>query len=409
MKNLLILGAGTAGTMMANKMLEKFPAHQWQITLVDRDDLHIYQPGLLFLPFGMYNESDIVRSRREFVNSEIKYIQSEIKELLPQNNQVLLSSGDTIDYDLLLIATGCEIDPQQTEGLAQEDWYKNIFDFYTLDGAALLRNKLATFKQGRLVLNIVDMPIKCPVAPLEFMFLADDFFTQQGVRDQIELVYATPLDGAFTKPQSSSSLGQLLIDKNIKVESNFNIEKVTSKSSILGHDGRDIAYDILVSVPLHSGVKPIAQSDLSDDMGFVEVDKHSLQSLHYDNIFAIGDATNAPASKAGSVAHFQSEVLAQNMIDYLEGRPLSQRFDGHSNCFIETGKGKAMLIDFNYETEPLAGKFPLPGIGPFSLLEESELNHWGKLAFKWVYWHMLLSGKELPMDHRMLMYGKRSS
>ncbi len=408
MKKLVVLGAGTAGTMMANKLLEILPKDIWQIVLVDQDDQHIYQPGLLFVPFGMYDEREVVRSRAEFVHHGICYIQDKIEKVDPEKNTVLLKNEKDLNYDLLIVATGTVIDPSKTEGLLGSGWQKDIFDFYTYEGAVALRDRLENFNQGHLVMNIVDMPIKCPVAPLEFMFLADDYFTKKGVRDQVELIYTTPLDGAFTKPTSSAALGGLLSEKNIKVESNYNIEKVIpEEKKMTSFDGRVLDYDVLVSVPLHSGVDVIAESSLSDDLGFVEVDKHTLQSTRFPNVFSIGDATNVPASKAGSVAHFQSEVLAKNILDFIADRPLSESFDGHSNCFIETGKGKAMLIDFNYTTEPLSGKFPLPGIGPFTLLGESEFNHWGKLAFKWVYWNMLLSGKELPMDHNMLMYGKK--
>lgn len=407
MKKIVILGAGTAGTMMANKLLNTLESSQWKITLVDQDDKHIYQPGLLFLPFGMYEENELIRSRKSYVHRGVEYIQDPIEKVDPEQSKVFLKNYNELDYDLLIVATGCVTDPSRTEGLDGEGWYQNIFDFYTLEGALALSKKLQDFKAGKLVVNIVDMPIKCPVAPLEFLFLADDFFKQKGVRDDVELIFATPLDGAFTKPKSSAMLGGLLEQKRISLEANYNIEKVVGgKNQIQAYDGRVIDYDLLVTVPLHSGAKVIADTSFADDLGFVVTDKHTLQSKKYENIFALGDATNLPTSKAGSVAHFQAEVLTHNILNYIAGRPLSGHFDGHSNCFIETGEGKAMLIDFNYETEPLPGKFPLPGIGPFSLLAESELNHWGKLAFKWVYWNMLLSGKELPLDHRMLMAGK---
>ena len=258
-----------------------------------------------------------------------------------------------------------------------------------------------------MVLNVVDNPIKCPVAPLEFLFLADAFFTERGMRDRVEIVYATPLDGAFTKPRASAMLGGLLEQRNIQVVPDFALEKVDGEKRVLtAYDGREERYDLLVSIPLHFGSDIIKKSGLGDDLGFVPTHKHTLQSDAHPEIFSIGDATNLPASKAGAVAHFQSEVLTDNILRYLEGRPLAADFDGHANCFIETGFGKAMLIDFNYETEPLPGRFPLPGIGPFTLLEESQVNHWGKLAFKWIYWNKLLPGDDLPLDHRMLMAGK---
>lgn len=407
MKNLVILGAGTAGTMLANKMLRLLDESQWRISIVDQDNVHVYQPGLLFYPFGSYKERDILRPRTHYLQRKLNYIQSSIDRVAPDEKRVFLKSHEPVSYDMLVIATGTQIAPELTEGLMQFGWQKNIFDFYTFQGAKNLAGFLEKFEKGRLVLNVVDMPIKCPVAPLEFLFLADEFFTKKGCRDQVEIVYATPLDGAFTKPVSSALLSDLLARKNIKIETNFNTEKVDGEKQVLrSFDGRDLDYDGLVTIPLHTGSPVVSQSHLGDEMGFVPTHKHTLQTLAYPNIFALGDATNLPASKAGAVAHFQADVLVENLLRYMEDKPLKPLFDGHSNCFIETGFGKAMLIDFNYETEPLQGHFPLPAVGPMSLLKESEVNHWGKLAFKWIYWNMLLKGDDLPIHSQMQMAGK---
>lgn len=407
MKNLVILGAGTAGTMLANKMLRLLDETQWQISVIDQDNVHVYQPGLLFFPFGTYRERDILRPRTRYLHRKLRYLQASIDRIDPQARRVHFTSREPISYDILVIATGTRIAPELTEGLTDNGWMKNIFDFYTFDGARGLGGFLESFEKGRLVLNIVDLPIKCPVAPLEFVFLADEYFTRKGCRNQVEIVYATPLDGAFTKPISAALLGDLLTRKNIKIEANFNAEKVDGGRRILrSFDGRELGYDVLVTVPLHTGSGAVTRSGLGDESGFVPTHKHTLQSLGHPEIFALGDATNLPASKAGAVAHFQAETLTENLLRFIHERPLLPRFDGHSNCFIETGFGKAMLIDFNYETEPLQGHFPLPVVGPMSLLKESSVNHWGKLAFKWIYWNMLLSGTDLPIESQMLMAGK---
>jgi sulfide:quinone oxidoreductase len=199
----------------------------------------------------------------------------------------------------------------------------------------------------------------------------------------------------------------MLGERRISVTGDFSVSEVDGQKQILkGYDGREIPYDLLVSIPVHGGAEAMTTSGLGDAGGWVPTDKHTLRSKAFEDVFVIGDATDLPSSKAGAVAHFQSEVLFDNILRHIDARPLVPGFDGHANCFIETGHGKAMLIDFNYTTEPLPGRFPLPGIGPFTLLEESEANHWGKLAFKWIYWNVLLAGKDIPLDHRMLMAGK---
>ncbi|MBN8611245.1 MAG: NAD(P)/FAD-dependent oxidoreductase [Deltaproteobacteria bacterium] len=406
MKRVVILGGGTGGTMMANRLVRAL-SPDWKIIVVDRDDLHVYQPGLLFLPFGTYRREETLKPRRALLDPRVELRLAEIDRIAPDEKSVALVGGSKLAYDVLIVATGSRILPEQTPGLLEEGWRKSAFDFYTLEGALALRDALASFAGGRFVVNVAEMPIKCPVAPLELLFLADAFFTERGIRDRVEIVYATPLEGAFTKPRASAALGGMLEQRNISVLGDFAVSEVDgAKRRLKSFDGRETDYDLLVSIPIHGGAQAISTSGLGDAGGWVPTDKHTLQSKSWPDVFVIGDATDLPSSKAGAVAHFQSEVLFDNVLRHIAGQPLSPGFDGHANCFIETGFGKAMLIDFNYTTEPLPGRFPLPGIGPFTLLEESEANHWGKLAFKWVYWNLLLAGKDLPLDHRMSMAGK---
>ncbi|MEZ5230443.1 MAG: FAD/NAD(P)-binding oxidoreductase [Acidimicrobiales bacterium] len=301
-----------------------------------------------------------------------------------------------LPYDLLLVATGTSLLPDETEGLLGSGWMKDVFTFYDMEGATALAERLETFTSGRLVINVFDMPIKCPVAPLEFAFLADWYFTERGVRDDITITYVTPLDGAFTKPVAASALGNLLADKGIEVVTEFNTGEVDEdRKVIIGYDGREVPYDLAVVIPLHGGAPYVEESEgLGDELGFIPTDNATLQSLVKPNIFVIGDAADVPTSKAGSVTHFEGDVLLENMEAFIDGEELPARFDGHANCFIETGFSKALLIDFNYETEPLPGHYPGP-LG-LPLLKESRLNHMGKLMFQSFYWHSLLPGRDMP-------------
>jgi sulfide:quinone oxidoreductase len=242
------------------------------------------------------------------------------------------------------------------------------------------------------------MPIKCPVAPLEFCFLADWYLRERGVRQDVELVYATPLDGAFTKPIASERLAGLLADKGVIVETEFATGQVDAElGRLISWDEREIPFDLLVTIPLHGGAAFIARSPgLGDELGFVTTDPATLQSKAASNVFAIGDATNVPTSKAGSVTHFEAETLTENIGRFLDGGELTGSFDGHANCFIETGFHRALLIDFNYDVEPLPGRYPAPHVGPLPLLKESRLNHLAKLAFQSIYWHVLLPGRDIP-------------
>lgn len=408
MKRLLILGGGTAGTMMANKLYRALDTKVWEITVVDKEQIHYYQPGFLFIPFGTYTREDVVKPKENFFPKGVNVEFGEIDKIEPENNLVRLEGGKKLDYDYLIIATGTEIRPDEIEGMTEDLWHKSIFDFYTIEGATALADFLDSWEGGRMVLNIAEMPIKCPVAPLEFVFLADDYFTKKGIRDKVDITLVTPLPGAFTKPVASSKLSDSLNKRNINLESEFAIGRVDNEEKkIVSWDGREIPFDLLVTIPTNMGTRAIERSGMGDEFHFIPTDKETLRSKEWDNIFVIGDATNLPTSKAGSVAHFEGDILFENFMDVIEGREPSAKFDGHANCFIESGDGKGLLIDFNYETEPLPGKFPIPGIGPFTLLEETAINHWGKMMFKWIYWNALIKGRELPIKPHMSMAGKK--
>ncbi len=405
-KKIVILGAGTAGTMVANHLAK---AKKYDITIVDQYEHHYYQPGFLFLPFGTYKKEDIIKPKTSFLPKGTCYIQDEIDRIDAANNQVLLVGSEKIDYDLLVIATGAKINPKETPGMAESEWHKSIFDFYTIEGAAALGDYLKDWQGGTMAVHITEMPIKCPVAPLEFTFLADSFFKEKGIRDKVKLKFVTPLDGAFTKPTASEKLGYLLEQKNIEVVPDFNVEHIDPKAKkLVSYDEKEVAYDLLVTVPTNMGDSMIERSGLGDELNFVPVNQHTLQSDAHANIFVIGDATNVPASKAGSVAHFQTNTLIKNIANFFVGKKLEESFDGHANCFVETGNKKAMLIDFNYDQEPVTGAFPLPLIGPMRLLKESRLNHIGKHAFRWIYWHLLLKARPIPgIPARMSLVGKK--
>lgn len=408
MKKLVILGAGTAGTMMLNKLYPVLDKSEWQITIVDQYETHYYQPGFLFIPFGIYNRRDVIKPKRDFFPPGSNVLVSEIEKIEPENNRVILANNVVLNYDYLIIATGAKMSPDETEGLKDGLWYKNIFDFYTIEGACALADFFKHWEGGNLVLNITEMPIKCPVAPLEFVFLADSYFTERGIRDKVNIHFVTPLPGAFTKPRASAILGDFLTKKNIHLTTEFNIARVDNENKkIISWDETEVPFDVLVTIPTNMGDDLIKRSGMGDELNFIPTDKHTLLADGYNNIFVIGDATNLPSSKAGSVAHFQADILFENFMSVIEGRKPHAKFDGHANCFIESGFGKGILIDFNYDTEPLPGKFPLPGIGPFSLLEETKMNHYGKIMFRWMYWNFLLKGLEMPIESQMTMAGKR--
>ena len=408
MSRIVVLGGGTGGTLAANRLRKALP--DASITVVDEDDRHVYQPGLLFVPFGLTHAEDIVRPRGRQLHRGIDFRVVGIDHVDIDADVVHLGDGSMLEYDVLVVATGARLVPEETEGLVGPAWMTSVFTFYDLTGASALEGALAQFEGGRMVVNVVDMPVKCPVAPLEFCFLADWYFDERGIRDRVDITYVTPLDGAFTTPTAAKALGGMLDERGIELVTEFNTGEVDGAGGrLVGYDEREVPFDLAVVIPVHSGAEYVGRSDgLGDELDFVPADEHTLQSHAKANVFVLGDASSLPISKAGSVTHFQGEALVDNIVHFLAGEPLQAAYDGHANCFIETGFHKAMLIDFNYDQEPVGGHFPAQVGMP--LLKESRLNHLGKLMFQWFYWHALLPGRDIPgIPTDMPRGGKRIS
>ncbi len=394
MRNIVILGAGTGRTIVANLLSSELKLKDWKITIIDRSSEHHYQPGYLFLPFKLYgyeSREDIVKPIQDPLSKKVTFVQAEVTLIDHANKQIETDKGK-FAYDWLVCALGCRIAPEEVEGL-QQAMGRDAYTFYTLDRALEFQKVLESMKRGKLVIDTADMPIKCPTAPIEFAFLADYYFHLRGVRKQIKIYLVTPFTGAFTKPNANRVLSKIIEEKEIYVVPNFLLEREDSAhKTIHSYEGYRIRYDILCVVPPNRGPDVIEASGLGDGIGFGLTDPHTLKCRTAENIYIIGDNSNAATLKAGSVAHFQAETVVQNLLREINDEKPLPSFDGHTNCFVETGYDNAFLIDFNYDMEPLAGNFPLPVVGPFSLLKETNMNHIGKLMFKWVYWNMLLPG-----------------
>ena len=403
-KKIVVLGAGTGGTIISNNLRRHLP-EEWEITVIDRDDNHVYQPGMLFVPFDLQKSSTLTRSRKRYILPGIDFVIDDITNI-DTDKRTVKTKNHSFSYDFLVISTGCKIAPEENDGL-MEAWGINAFTFYSIEGADLLRQKLKEFDGGKLVLNIAEVPFKCPVAPIEFVFMADWYFRKKGIRKKVEIELVTPLTGAFTKPKASAVFGESAKEKNIKITPMFELNEVNGKEKYIESiQGNRIPYDMLVIIPTTIGDEVISNSGLDDGIGFVPTHLNTLQALKHERVYVIGDATNVPTSKAGSVAHYEADVVVFNIMAEIHGIKPEEIYDGHSTCFIVYEKGTSSLIDFNYKIEPLPGKFPLPHMGPFSLLTETRANWYGKLGFEWLYWNVLLAGRHLGMPPTLVMAGK---
>jgi sulfide:quinone oxidoreductase len=407
MKKIVIIGAGTGGTAVANKLRKILSRDEWEITVIDKDDNHVYQPGLLFVPFGLCTVNSLIKSRKKYLSHGINIVIDPIKRVDHEKNRVE-TEGGSFEYDWLIIGTGCRLAPEENEGLLEE-WGTNAFSFYSTETAARLSDAIANFSGGKMVMCVAELPIKCPVAPIEFVFLADWYFRAKGIRHKIDIQLSTPFPRCMPNwPKGAGILTEAAKSKKISLMTDFTLSSVNREGKYVeAFTGQKIDYDLLVIIPTNSGDDVIVESGLDDGSTYIPTDKHTLKALNHKNIYVIGDATNIPTSKAGSVAHYEAEVITHNLLCEIHGREPQPKYDGHSTCFIVSEKGKSYLVDFNYETEPLYGKYPVPVIGPFSLLKETRMNWYGKLGFEWLYWNVLLPGKNMFLPPTLTMAGKK--
>jgi sulfide:quinone oxidoreductase len=408
--NVIVLGDGIGGIVTANLLLKKASRENLslRLRLVGNSPVHTYQPGLLFLPFqksGYRELADIQKDTARFITPDIEYIRETILAI-DSGQRTVTTDRQILAYDWLVLALGCRTLVDAIEGLP-DNWGRSAHGFYTPDSAMRLAGALDDFKGGDLLIDVAETPIKCPVAPLEFACLADEYLTRRGLRNKTRITLVTPLSGAFTKPVCNEVLTHILVEKGIQVVNNAYLSSVT-ENSIRCPDGKELGFDLLVVIPPHEGSDLVEDAGLGNGLGFGRTDRQTLKSSVAERVFLVGDIAGIPGSKAGSVAHFQADVVVHNILREIAGKEAEPCADGHTNCFIETGHGKAVLIDFNHEIQPVPGKFPLPFVGPMSLLQETRLNHLGKLAFKHIYWNMLLPARPLPLvGSRMSTMGKQ--
>ncbi len=330
-KNILILGGGNGGTMLSNKLRHELSKEKWNITVIDRDNRHIYQPSMLLVPFGLDNPKKIVKPRNKFFKPGINFVQDEVANIDTENKKVTTKSGKVFPYDFLVISTGCNPDPNEDEGLP-EAMGKNAFTFYNLESSIELGKALKQFQGGKLVVDISALPIKCPVAPLEFSFLADWYFKKRGIRNKVDIHFITPGPGAFTKPKATAVLNKIAEQKNINITANWGLGTVNAKEKwIENMQASDrINYDLLVSIPTIVGDKAISDSGIDDGMGYVPTDHNTLQAKKHERVYVLGDATNVPTSKAGSVVHYEVEVVLYNILSEICGGVAMPLYDGHA-------------------------------------------------------------------------------
>lgn len=378
MKRILILGGGTGGALLANLLAKKLGADKAKITVVNGNNQHYYQPGWLYVPFGREDARKLSKSLRSLLNKRIELVIGTVERLDERQQQVILADQSVLEYDYLVIATGSQVAPEEVPGLAEGGHH-----FYTHDAAATLFRVLREFEGGKIIVGVGGLPYKCPVAPLEFVFLLEEFLTEKGVRSQTQITYTFPINRAFTIESVSAVAQKFLDERGIQVETLFNLETVDpTRRIVTSLEGVELPYDLLVMIPPHCGAKFLQGHTIADEKGWIKTDRTTLRVKGTENIWALGDTTDLPISKAGSTAHFEAPVIVEHLVAAIEGRSLDPKraeYGGHVMCFLEVGHNQATILDFDY-THPPVVKDP------------NALMHYLKMAFNKSYFHLVPTG-----------------
>jgi sulfide:quinone oxidoreductase len=373
---IVILGGGVGGTLLANLLARKLKGTEAEITVVDATGQHVYQPGWLYLPFGEEHPRHLVKRERSLLHRRVRLVTDRAERIDPAAQTVHLADGERLRYDTLVIATGARLAPEAVPGFAE-----GVHHFYAQEAALALKEALDGFTGGRLVIGVADIPYKCPPAPLEFAFKAEEFLRTKGVREATEIVYLSPIGRVFPIESVSAFVTPMLEERGIRAETFFNTEAIDPVARrVASLEGTEIAYDLLVMVPPHRGARIVEASGLGDAQGWLPTDRATLEVQGQTGVYGLGDATDLPVSKSGSAAHFEAKVLADRIAARVRGtNGAVPAYDGRVLCFLETGYGRASQLVFDFAHPP---RPPAP----------NAFHHYEKLLFNRVYWYIVPRG-----------------
>jgi sulfide:quinone oxidoreductase len=374
-QEIVILGGGVGGTLIANLLAHKLTRKRARITLIDRTGRHIYQPGLLYIPFGGAPPEQLERPERGLLDRSVRLAVGDVRRINRAAHQVEMADGVVFPYDTLVIATGARLAPELLPGYAA-----GAHHFYAPEEALRLHDVLRDFTGGRIVVGVADLTYKSPTAPLEFAFLLDDDLRRRGLRDRSEIVFVSPGDRVFLSEHVAAFIEPLFADRGIRVERDFAAAAIDAAGRTLtARSGKTLGYDLLVLVPPQRGAQLVIDAGLGDAQGWIPTDRETLQCLADPQIYAIGDANDLPISKSGAAAHFEAKVVAHRIVAALLGQHDDARYSGETLCFLETGRGQACQFVFDYAHPPQ----PTP---------PNQLYHYEKALFNRAYWYLVPRG-----------------
>ena len=388
---IVIAGGGTAGLTVAARLRR---CRAGDITVIEPKERHHYQPLWTLVGGGVVPKEASERPQADLIPKGVEWLRDTVAEFCPDENTVVTGSGERLDYDVLVVAAGIELRWDAIPGLPEALGKDGVCSNYAYEQAEKTWETLQAFRGGTALFTMPTPPIKCAGAPQKIMYLADDHFRRQGIRDRTQVIFAAATPGSFAVPAFARRLDQVMARRSIEPRYRHNLIELrpAAREAVFFDAARDEevvqSYDMIHVTPPQGPPAVVRTSSLANADGWVDVHRHSLQHVRYPNVFSLGDASSLPTSKTGAAVRKQAPVLVANLRAALRGRELVASYDGYTSCPLITGYGKLVLAEFDYDLQPTPS-FPLldPTVERWSYY---QLKRYGLPA---LYWHGMLKGR----------------
>ena len=389
---IVIVGGGTAGITVAALLSRKLRGRA-DIAIIDPSKDHFYQPAWTLVGGGTYRKEATRRDMANLIPRGVAWIKDAVSSIDPQENSLQLASGDIIQYRHLVVAAGIKINWDKVPGLAETIGTEGVCSNYSFETVDSTWDNIRNFKGGTAIFTHPATPIKCGGAPQKIMYLADETFRKNGVREKTRIIFAIANPDLFQVPVYRQVLEQVVARKGIETMFLHDLKRLNpgSREAVFRQvetgDETTVKYDMIHVTPPMGPPDFIANSDLADQAGWVEVDKFTLQHSRFANVYGLGDCSNLPTSKTGAAIRKQAPVVVKNLLSAIKQQPAAAKYDGYTSCPLVTGYGKLVMAEFDYDKKPQES-FPINQA-------KERYSMWlvKKYGLPFLYWNIMLKGR----------------
>ena len=390
---IVILGGGTAGLSVASRLKRTLPAKDFDVAIVEPSSTHDYQPLWTLVGGGVCKKEESRRQEVNYIPAGAAWIKEKVATIQPDSNTIVTDSGKSITYDYLIVGLGIKIIWDGIPGLKETIGKNNVCSNYSYDIAEYTWDCIKNFKGGTAIFTMPGTPVKCGGAPQKIMYLADDAFRRQGVRDKSKVVYVTPQKQIFAVEKYRKTLDAVIARKGLEMQFGHELTAIdgpAKTAKVLDKatgQATEMGFDMIHVTPPMGPMDVIKNSPLADDVGWLAVDKYTMQSTKFANVFGLGDCINAPCAKTGAAVRKQSPVVVRNLISLIQGKPVDAKYDGYGSCPLVTGYGRLVMAEFGYDGAILE-TFPF----------DQSKERWSMYQLKrhllpQLYWQGMLKGR----------------